>query len=220
MIPHIMVSAMAMPKHGKTHFAMTFPDPIAVFSFDMGADFVRGKFPDKKIDIFKYSIPLEYSGGVHPWAKDLYYKIKDEYIAAVTKGGYKTVVLDPATVLWEIVRHGYAVEEGIKGIKEYRYEEPNSRMTGFLMQPLLVGVNLVTLSHLKSVYVNDANTGEKDLDGFKRTNNIADIVMLLERRSREFFATIMDCRFDPLLNDEELQSPSYDDLIALLGWGK
>jgi len=218
MIPNISISIMGYPKSGKTHMAFSFPEPIALFSFDLGAKFVAGKFPSKQIDIIEYPIPIIDSNPPKPYAEDLYTEVKKDYTRVCKEGKYKTIVIDPATVLWEIVRHGYTEERKRKNILEIEYAEPNARMSWFLMQPIVSGLNLVILSHLRDRYVKGENTGEKELDGFKRTNNIADIVIAIERVKKEFHSTILDCRFDPMLSDEELVNATYEDLITLLGW--
>ena len=56
--PNILASISAKPKSGKTHLSFTFPEPIKVFSFDLGADYVRTKFPDKQIDIKSFVLPV------------------------------------------------------------------------------------------------------------------------------------------------------------------
>lgn len=220
MIPNIFVSGMAVPKHGKTHFSCSFPAPIALFSFDLGAKFVVTKFPDKKIDVFQYTIPVVDTTKPQAWELDLYKQVRKDFDAACQSKEYKTIVLDPATVLWEIVRHAYMREKNYENMPDLKYVEPNARMSYFLMEPLVMGKNLVSLCHLRDEYLNGDRTGNKEMDGFKRTNNIADIVLLLERRKKEFFGTILDCRFDPQLNDVELQNPTYNDLITLLGWSQ
>lgn len=217
-IPNIFISSMGNPKSGKTHFAYSCPEPIAVLSFDMGAKFVRTKFPDKRIDIFEYPIPVVDTVKPQPWELDLYKQVRKDFDAACQSKEYKTIVLDPATVLWEIIRHAYMREKNYENMPDLKYVEPNARMSYFLMEPLVMGKNLVALSHLRDEYINGEKTGNKEMDGFKRTNNLADIVLLLERRKKEFFGTIMDCRFDPQLNEVEVQNPNYTDLIALLGW--
>ncbi len=218
MIPNISVSVMALPKQGKTHIACSFPDPIALFSFDLGAKFVCNKFADKIIKVYEYPIPIVDTAKPQPFAEDLYQKVKKDYLEACTSGEFKTIVIDPATVLWEIVRHAYIDELGRKNIKEVEYAEPNSRMSWFLMQPMVSGINLVILSHLRDRYEGGVSTGEKELDGFKRINNIADVVVLLERRKKQFYSKIVDCRFEPQLSDEEFENFTYADLIAVLGW--
>ena len=58
-VPNLLVSLTAPPKSGKTHLALTFPEPIKVYAFDTGVDYVREtSFADKDIDIFHVELPF------------------------------------------------------------------------------------------------------------------------------------------------------------------
>ena len=218
MIPSLCISLVGEPKSGKTHFAMTFPDPICLFSFDIGAKFVRTKFPDKEIDIRTYPIPIIESAHPKPYAEEFYHQIKEDYTEVTSSGAYKTVVIDTGTALWEIVRHAYTEEKNRKQILRVEYAEPNARMSWFLMQPMVLGVNVVATHYLKDRYVNDANTGEKVLMGFAQTNGIADIIISLDMPLQEVNGVIVKSRFDRTLNGFKTTDPTYDDIIQLHGW--
>ncbi len=233
---NLSVSLSGDPKTGKTHFALTFPDPIAVFSFDQrGAEVLLPKFPNKRIDIFKFDPPV--SASLHPdtpYAMTLWNNIKAKYIELTGSGEYKTFVLDPATILWEIIRHAFAEQEGKDDIGRARnYGEPNARMSWMILSPLPSGHNVVCLQYIKDRYVSDTMTGEKEVDGFKRTGGLTDVGMWFSKVTKPASADqrkrlgkkevsvvnarVTECRFDMEVEGIVLENPSYDDLMNILG---
>lgn len=237
MVPNISASISGAPKSGKTHLALSFPEPIVVFSFDLrGAELLvhKPEFADKAIDIKTYLPPITTTKVPDAGVVKLWNKIEQEYRQVTEEGLYKTIIVDPATMLWEIIRHSWAVEEGREVVgKPRNYGEPNARMTWILTSPIVVGMNVVTTQYLKEVYANDQPTGEKTLDGFKRTEGLVDVALLTQRVARPatpeerkdlgmkevnvIKTTITDCRFDLKLNGMELENTNYEELIAMLG---
>lgn len=235
--PNICVSIVGNPKSGKTHFSLTFPEPIVVYSFDLrGVELIKHKFGDKAIDVKTFLPPITTTKVPDAKVQELWNKIQADYAETIGSGAYKTVVIDPATMLWEIIRHSFAVEEGKVVVgKPRNYGEPNARMTWIITSPLVSGMNVVVTNYMKDVYKDDMPTGEKALDGFKRTEGLVDVCLLTEMDKRPASAqerkegrkeisvpkaTIYLCRFDPDLNGLELDRATYDDLIALLGVGE
>lgn len=216
------------PKTGKTHLSLTFPDPIKVFSFDAGCKIVAAKFPDKAIDIEEYSLPIIDSLGTKDAGfEDLWKKVKADIEKAVASGEYKTIVIDTGTHLWEIIRYAWN-EENDKAVgaggKARTYGEPNARMYGIVMRAQVAGVNLVITHHLKDRWVKDENTGEKELDGWRRTEGLADVVLLTERVQRTIKdkeqaviqTTLKECRFGLALCGYQQDMMTYEDLAAIL----
>lgn len=70
--PNLVVSVTGRAKTGKTHFAFTFPEPIKVYCFNRGADFVKKRFPKKHIDIVNYSTPIIDELNPKPWAEPIW----------------------------------------------------------------------------------------------------------------------------------------------------
>lgn len=229
MVPNLIVSIAGLPKAGKTHLALTFPAPMVVFSFDLGFEIVRAKFAGKEINVKTYSIPILESSHPKPYAQPIWQEFVKDYKKAIWDKEIKTVVVDPATTVWELDRHAYTEELGQKQLLPVQYSEPNARMSALLTEPRISGVNLVLTHYLRDIYVNDKATGELELDGFKRTEGLVDLVLHLQREQRpakgggkeNFIRTIVkDNRYDLALNGMDFENGSYDDLIALLGVGE
>jgi len=229
--PNILVSISAPPKSGKTHMAMTFPEPIALFSLDFGAQPVRAKFPNKEIDIFEHPMPLydsleKVTSDFQPMWEELRDGIYDAF--AWKKKQYQTIVIDTGTALWEVIRYAYNEEEG-KALgatgRARNYGEPNARAYGIFQRAKLAGINLVVINHLKDKWVDDKATGEQILDGWRRTEGIVDVVTTMHKdyktvgdgREAVFHLDIVSNRFDPNIDGFSLENPTYDDLLLALG---
>jgi len=198
---------------------MTFPEPIKLFSFDLGAKLVRAKFPDKQIDVVEYDLPVvdSLSGDV-PWATPFWQKVRKDIYDAMDSGEYQTIAIDPFSVVWDICRFSFAEEQNRDKLGKARdYGEPNARCRGFFLKASLVGVNLVVTSYLKDEYKEDKQTGNLILDGWKHTIGMVDIHMTLERTGKKNVATIEDSRFGFDLIGHKFEMPTYEDLSILLG---
>jgi len=224
MIPNVFVSISGDPKSGKTHLALTFPEPIVVYSFDLrGAELLVGKdeFKGKQIDVRNFMPPI--TDTMQPTQEDLTFweKIKKDYQATIEGGKFKTVVIDPSTIVWEIIRNAWEVERGMGKLLSRDYGVPNSRMTWMMMSPLTIGMNVVTIQYLREQYVGDKATGLMVLDGFKRTEGLADLVVFTEMIGKKekslVKCTLEHCRFDRTLNGTELTDTCYEELMTLLG---
>jgi len=220
-VPNISVSITGEPKTGKTTQACSFPGPIKLLSFDLRAKWVVSKMQDKRIDVSNYPLPTVDT--LNPtkeqyWAEDFWQQIKKDAYEAIDSGEYKTLVLDPATFLWEIVRSACAEEENRAKLGKARdYGEANIRMRGLFNRAVMGGMNLVAVSYLKDVWVDDKPTGETKLDGWKHILSLSDVLLNTEYRGKKFITTIQRNGFDPSLNFKEFESFTYDDLITLLG---
>lgn len=218
--PNIITSISGKPKSGKTHLAMTFEDPIKVYSFDLGATFVRTKFPDKQIDIHEFILPIIEEDPPPPFAQPIWKEFYDEYKKDVYGGKYKTVVLDTATAVWFILRQAITEEKNRKKLLEVEYYLPNTKMSTLFAHARVAGVNLVTLQYLKSKYVKGDDTGELIPDGWSWTEGQADVVLEIAAKdtgnSHKMVTTLVKNRFDRNLNDQTFVDMTYDDLMVVL----
>ena len=222
-IPNMFVSISGDQKRGKTHFALTFPAPILLMSFDVGAKFVCEKhFPDKDVTIKEYNLPVvETTNAPITGVEQVWKDIQADFKDACESGKYKTVVIDTGTALWEIVRYAYKEETSKMKLPPLGYVEPNARFLALFQTARACGINFVITNHLKDEYANNEATGAKVLDGFKRTAGYADVCLTMarkgEKKDTRFVAKIDDCRFDPFITGEEIEMPDYDTLCAFLG---
>lgn len=221
LVPNIITSISGYPKSGKTHLSMSWPEPIKIYSFDLGADFIRAKFPDKHIDIHNFDLPIIDSDPPDPYAEAIWDEFKSEYKKDVEGGTYKTVILDTATAVWEIVRHAITEEKNRKKLLEVEYALPNIKMYGLFARPRVTGVNLITIQYLRDKYVKGENSGIVEMDGWKRTEGQADLVLWITRATvadkSVMRTTIKDNRFDRDLNGKTFDDTNFSELLAILG---
>ena len=225
LVPNILTSISAPPKCGKTYLALTWEGPIKVYSFDLGAAFVRGKilekFPSKVIDITEFNLPIVESDNPAPWAEPVWEKFQKEFKADVESGKYKTLVIDTATALWNVCRQAITEAKNRKKLLEVEYALPNLKMSALFARARVNGVNLVTIQYTRDRYVKQENTGEKELDGWKQTEGQVDLVLEMSRvvanKRCTMVTRIVDNRFERDLNGQTFNDTKYEELINLLG---
>ena len=233
-IPNIVAVIEGLPKSGKTHLAMTFPDPMVVFSLDVGADIVRRKFPSKKIDIKTYPIPIVESvkgTGLQKELLGIWKQLKADYQAATESREVKTIVVDTATALYEIARIARAAELGQENLLKFQFGEVYAQLKGLVQRGRVAGQNIVWTHYLKDIYRNDVATGELGIDGWRYVEGEADVILIIRKEFVSYtdpttrkvekrvamITTIKDCRFDRNIDGKELRDATYEDISALMG---
>lgn len=232
MIPNLVVSISGHPKTGKSHLALTFPAPMVVFSFDIGLDPVLKKFEGKDIVVKTYPIPIIDSVKALSFQKDLK-GIWDSFVNDLKKATenvkIKTLVIDTWTAVYEIARIARASELGLQNIVQHQYGDVYARLRSLIQRPRIAGQNLVLTTYLRDRFVGDQNTGEPELDGWKRTESEVDVVLWTRRdvqtvmeankpiKKNVITTLIKDNRYDLDINGKELTMANYNDLVAVLG---
>lgn len=235
MIPNLIVSVAGVPKSGKSHLALTFPEPVVIFSFDIGIEPVLKHFPDKQIKVVTYPVPIVDSVkalGMQKELRGIWDTFVSDYRKQTENKDVQTLVIDTATAVYEIARVARAAELGQENLLQFQYGDVYARMKSLIQRPRIAGQNLVLTHYLRDRYVNDMNTGEKELDGWRHTEGEVDIVLRVRKEVRKlpkgeravfFVATLTDNRYDPTADGTEFEyragEPSnfYEDLAAVLG---
>ena len=238
MIPNVLVSISGLPKTGKTHLAFTFPEPIKVFSFDVGSDFVRTKFSDKAIDVQNFTLPIVEAED-ETWALPVWEAFYTEYKRIVEGQDYQTIVIDTATAVESILRQAILEEfqeskPAKKKLATNEYVARNLRMNALFTRARNNGVNLVTIQYLREQWVRREGsdkaepTGLLIVDGWNQTEGLADIniemttkektVVVGNKPARKtvMIATIKSNRFDREQNGQAFEDTNYNEIIALL----
>ena len=207
MIPNIVVSISGLPKSGKTHLALTFPEPIKVFSFDGRSDQVRQRnFKDKNIEVENISVPIVESEDDTGWAPKVWEPFYKKYKEDVESGKYQTIVLDTATTAHTILNQ--AVFEWVKEAESDRaaergqttrgrqklavneYHTRNLLMKALFDLPKNQGVNLVVIQYLGEKWVTLPGkkmaepTGELKVQGWAQTEAFADVNIEMGTKTR------------------------------------
>lgn len=210
---------------GKTTMAITFPKPLHHFDVDVGGyrraawrleteGVVSRSYP-KPIQIEKLlgqvgspssrvSIPKKVAG-----MKELWQKIIQDFVDACMDKEVKTVVIDSATLLWNICHQSHLQELQERQLVYHKKNKPNipfdendyrerlqpmeygpanDKMRTILHTARSFQKNLVLTHYPTDEYgaipdgkgnVVEGKTGKKVLDGFKETVKLVDLVMWL-----------------------------------------
>jgi hypothetical protein len=173
--------------------------------------------------------------------KELWQKIMLDYANAVQKPEVATIVIDSGTRLWEICHTALLQEKQEeqldKGVPEDKlrtqllaieYGPANNRMKILLDAARTFRKNLVLTHYPKDVYadkltergVESYKTGEVDVDGFKQTKALSDIVIYTSQRqvngTAKMFAKITLSGLGLSIQNMEVEDFSYEKLEKLI----
>ena len=208
----IILAIDAMEKCGKTHFALTAPGPIAYINNDMGLDGVVQKFQkEKEIWVASYKLSSSINGlSVEKTAElagAMWEKFTSDYMGAVNDPQIKTVVLDTATEVWDLLR--LANFGKLKQVNKFEYDVPQSIFREMIRLAEDTNKNFVFIHKVKDEWVNDKSTGNKKRAGFAGTGYLVQANARLWKNNEDGFPdkfkiTLTDCRQNPEAEDVEL----------------
>ncbi len=208
---------------GKTTMACTFPKPLVHFDVDVGGyrraawrlqtDGMVSKSYPKPIQLDKLmgtqgspstrvTIPKKVEG-----MKELWQLIVTDFVAACTDAEVRTVVIDSATLLWNICHQSHLQELQERQVSRHKASNPNrpfdendfrerlqpveygpanDRMRTILHTARSYSKNLVLTHYPTDEYgtiadskgnMVEGKTGKRILDGFKETLKLVDLVV-------------------------------------------
>jgi len=208
---------------GKTTMSLTFPKPLRHFDIDVGgyrraiwrlpADGVESKSYPRPIQMGKLmgtqgspttriSIPKKVEG-----MKELWQQIVTDFVAACTDEKVRTIVIDSATLLWNICHQSHLQELQEKQLASHKKAKPNipfdesdyrerlqpmeygpanDRMRTILHTARSFSKNLVLVHYPTDEYgtvpdskgnMVEGKTGAIIIDGFKETKKLVDLVV-------------------------------------------
>lgn len=228
-VPNIIVAISGEPKTGKSHWSLTFPAPIVVFSFDQGIEPVLKSFPDKKVTVKTYELPLIETVRALGQKKDIlevWNNFKKDFQIATEDASVKTIVIDTSTALYEIARIARTGELG-RELDPTEYGDVYLRMKALFQRCRISGQNLVLTHYMKAVYKDGKETSEKKIDAFRYTESEVDLSLITEKvteakvgggKQTKIVTTIKETRYDALnLTGFEFINGTYDDIVSVLG---
>lgn len=228
-IPNLITAISGEPKTGKSHLALTFPDPITIFSFDQGIEPVMKNFVGKKIAVMTYELPLVETVraiGQKKQILDIWNNFKADYIKATEDKEVKTIIIDTATAAYEIARIARTGELG-RELDPNEYGDVYLRMKALIQRARLSGQNLILTHYMKEIYKGGEPTGEKKIDAFRYTESEVDLSLITTRvtevlpdrkKSTRIVTTIKETRYDALnLTGFEFVNGTYGDIVSVLG---
>lgn len=195
----LIVAVSGREKHGKTHFALTAPGPIAYQDLDIGTEGVIEKFVKSGKVIYhkEYGYTELKDRGVNnkEQFKPIWDKFKEDYIA-IMDSKVRTVVMDTASEVWELLR--MAAFGKLDHVMPHHYGPVNAEYRSLLRMAYVSNKNLILLHKVKPQYIDDKRTREYDRAGFGDTGFMVQVNMRCWRKmvddSLTFGVTIDDSR--------------------------
>jgi len=215
---------------GKTHLALTFPDPVYFFNLDYGLDALLPKFPDRDIRKADFPLSVTLDPGFYRHVLLDFAKALGE---AIDQAGPGTIVFDQASQLWDIVqcvKLADAIEERKTEARKKGKDPDAVRPMGFDYADANVFMGaclrrVYTSPQTNAVFINGAKpsysskgepTGGLEFRGFNQTPAIADVQLQVYESNKQTSVLIEKCRFDRELVGMQLANPDYPLLRALL----
>lgn len=195
----LIIGVDGKERTGKTTFGLSAPGPIAFFPLDPGREGVLEKCLDNK----KVYLPRSNTGGIETynyrdatnqaeWTA-IWERLKASWIVAMESKEIKTLVVDTATEMWELIR--LARFGKLLQVMPHHYGPVNAEFRNLIKKVYDTEKNLILIHKLKDEYVNDKNTGRMKRAGFGDTGYLVQINLTLWwNQENGFGMTVKDCR--------------------------
>lgn len=203
---NLIVAISGHDKTGKTHFCMTAPDPIVVFSLDLGLRSMVEKFKKagKKIYHKEYVLDLAVDAGpddTQKEAKVIWDQMRSDFEQIPTLNP-RTVVVDSATEMWEIAR--LAAFGSLLQIQPWFYPKLNTIFRRVLrVADRHPEVNFIYTQKMAEIWDEKVdshgkrqsyNTGEHKPAGFKDMKYVAQVNVQTFKEGGRFGLEVTNCR--------------------------
>jgi len=206
----LIVSVSGKPKTGKTHFALTAPDPIFFINVDIGTEGVLDKFQAEGKRIYVYDVRVPRTA-----AKEIYVPMWENLKAIFKKVfqvGAGTVIADTDSEVYELAR--LAKFGKLAQVMPQHYTEVNNEYREILRLAYDSTMNAIFIHKMKPVYIQNQRTNEYEpsAQSDMEYNLQANIVTYREDTDEgsKFSAFIKDCRHNPNVNGTLLEGEMCD----------
>lgn len=226
----IKVLVWGGPKEGKTHFALSAPQPVYLIDLDFGSvPLLATTFKDQEI----YRVGYRVNETLDPSSsRDMLIQLHSDYAAALAdlrERGQGTIVIDTLTHLTQLIqtvklaevmdkrmeaakkKGGVANPDDIK-IFPFDYAAANQYTSSFLRRAMEIpGINAVFTAQGKAEYNEKGQpTGKIEYAGYKEAPYALDATIRLGTTGGgAHIGRIEYCRFDRALNGVDVEDPSF-----------
>lgn len=206
--PRLICGVEALEKQGKTHFAMTAPDPIALLNFDKGQEGVIDKFVKKGKRIYHKIYNFDPTKGQDP-ATEAWNSFRSDYYGCLRSGIIRTVVVDTSTAAWACIR--LARFGKLEQVRSRNYGPVNAEMDSVIRDAYDFNCNVIWLHKRRDQYVNDTRTGQLERDAYKDMGFAVQVNLLAWREANGLFlngpfhVTVLDSRQNATLAGMDFQ---------------
>ncbi|KKL57937.1 hypothetical protein LCGC14_2230450 [marine sediment metagenome] len=200
--PRLILSLCGLEKQGKTHFGLTAPGDIMYFNLDNRMEGVIDKFSQEKtISVVDISFSDNQDKAIEEW--DKYMTV---YNLALADPKIRTIIVDTATELWELLRFA---RFGRSSNVSFLYAPLNAEFAKMIRQPSK-NTNVIFLHKMKPVYLNDKRTGDYERAGFGNMGFTVQVNAQIwrdEEGDRDFHCYIKDSGQNSDAAGEDLVGP-------------
>ena len=210
---------------GKTHFALTAPDPIGILNMDRGLEGVVEKFLDgciatKEIHSTDFRHMPVKTQDDH---EARWYKVEETHNTLLNDKAIRTIIWDTDTEAWEMARMAHFGR--LTKIKSHHYGEVNAAFRKLIDDGFDAGKNLIMIGRDKKQYVkksasseDSAWNGKYEAAGFTELPSIAQVnlrakIILGDDGNHTPTVTIGKCR-----QNLPLSGTVFEDEEACFSW--
>jgi len=214
-IPQRLIIKLAGPeKTGKTHYALTGPEPIIYFSIDIGTEGVVEKFQQSGKQVLLYEIKYERGKSAGEY-KSLWDNVLQRLDAAL-QVDYGTLVIDTWTEIYELARLAHFGK--LSQVQPHNYGPVYAELRGIIDAIYGTGMSAVLLAKMAKAF----ETKELEEKGFSDTDFKVQANLRTSRQditnqetgitTPVFTANVKDCRQNPFINGMALSSVNQDGM--------
>lgn len=217
----LIVCVQGLEKRGKSHWALTAPDPIAYMSLDIGTEgvvnkFINGELAAKEIYLSTYRnfVKRNSKGEVDTkatgdQAEKEWGKFVKDYETALDMG-VRTVIVDTGSEMWELLR--LSAFGKLDQVPSFMYGPVNGAFRELVRQAYDNDTNLILIHKYKKQYKGSEWSGKFERAGFGDVGYLSQVVVECERKpikkngeGGEFVTKVLDCRQNANLVGEEYE---------------
>ena len=216
-----------LPKSGKTHWAFSFPGPIAAIEIgetgveDLAYKFAKSGKVIKHFPIVSDQLSMNLDGH-----RKILLDFEKALKTAVADKEVKTIVIDSMSMLWRSIRK-VKTEEGFQESQRNKRNQADFELANDYHEQIVqvvrqrTDLNLVLVHRHRNVWAQDGegkarDTGEVESRDYKGLENIVKIVAKTEAKGGKYYTVLELCRFDARLNGRVFEEWDYDKMIEFL----
>jgi hypothetical protein len=186
---------------GKTTAAISFPKPYLIDT-------------EKGAENSQYTKVLQASGGVIYQTSDFEELMKEVKLLLTETHEYKTLIIDPMTVLYNDLLDKSAAKNGTEFGKHYN--EANKKTKHLLNLLLRLDMNVIITSHAKNEYGQNMAVLGQTFDCYKKLDYLFDLVFEVQKRGKDRIGLIRKSRIETFPDGEQFPF-SYDEIAQRYG---
>lgn len=213
----LILGVWGPPKTGKTHFALTFPEPIYYHNFDWGLEHHLGRV-QKKLYVANYLTERPDLSATE--AEGMLRLFEKDYATALQQPS-GTIVIDTSSQLWQLVSKVFL--EKIKAkrrdgqVYPFDYADANAYFQNLINQVKKTPLNMVLIQRAKEKYNGQGQaTGVLEMQGNNQVPYLVQVQLQLGKDGTKHWGIIEECWESTDLEGIRLADPNYESLQKVI----